>query len=79
MKKEEKNRQIRKCMNGNLAAYLAPLANSLGGPISNGVANCPQQNQLLNPHCLNVIIGGVQDDQLDLNAIKQKILTKGTD
>jgi len=38
-------RQIRKCMNGNLAAYLAPLANPLGAPISNGVANRPQQTQ----------------------------------
>ena len=38
-------RQIRKCMNGNLAAYLAPLANPLGAPISNGVANPPQQTQ----------------------------------
>jgi hypothetical protein len=38
-------RQIRKCMNGNLAAYLAPLANPLGGPITNGIANRPQQNQ----------------------------------
>ena len=36
-------RQIRKCMNGNLAAYLAPLANPLGGPITNGIANRPQQ------------------------------------
>ena len=39
-------RQIRKCLNGNLAAYLAPLANPLGANISNGNACGPsRQNQ----------------------------------
>ena len=39
-------RQIRKCLNGNLAAYLAPLANPLGANMANGNACGPsRQNQ----------------------------------
>ena len=38
-------RQIRKCLNGNLAAYLAPLANPLGANMANGSACAPSQNQ----------------------------------
>ena len=29
-----------------------------------------QQNQFLNPHCLNFSIGGLQDHKLDLNSTK---------
>ena len=36
-------RQIRKCLNGNLAAYLAPLANPLGSNVANGGISRPTQ------------------------------------
>ena len=38
-------RQIRKCLNGNLAAYLAPLANPLGANMANGSACAPSRSQ----------------------------------
>ena len=47
-------RQIRKCLNGNLAAYLAPLANPLSSnvPVGNGIN---RQTQGTNPRNLNII------------------------
>ena len=38
-------RQIRKCLNGNLAAYLAPLANPLGSNVANGGISRPTQGK----------------------------------
>ena len=47
-------RQIRKCLNGNLAAYLAPLANPLSSsvPVGNGIN---RQTQGTNHKNLNII------------------------
>lgn len=48
-------RQIRKCLNGNLAAYLAPLANPLSSNVAvgNGIN---RQTQGTNPRNLNLNI-----------------------
>ena len=51
-------RQIRKCLNGNLAAYLAPLANPLSSnvPVGNGIN---RQTQGTNPRNRGNFIEGL--------------------